>query len=376
MRIVVAGCLAQKDRGDDPAHARPGSTSWSARTRCPGCSTCCTAPRPTARRWTSASTPRSSRAPCPRPRGRAPRLGLGARWDATTPARSASCRSSAVRSARGPIGDVLAEVQGLARRGVVEVTLLGQNVNTYGRDLTVPGSARRRCSRELLRAVNEVDGHPADPVHEPAPARLHRTTCRGDGRERRGVRAHPLPAAVGFGPRAARRCSARTVASATSAWLERIRDGDPGHRGDAPTSSSGSPARPRRTSRTRSTSFERARFDAGVHVPVLAPARDARRGDGRPGRQAGGPGAVRPAGRAPGGDRARAEARAGRLVGRGADRGARAQGRRARPDAGQPLVHVGGRARAGTFLDVAIVGAHPHHLDGELAGQREPAAVG
>ena len=57
-----------------------------------------------------------------------------------------------------PIGDVLAEVQGLARRGVVEVTLLGQNVNTYGRDLTMPDSPRRPLFADLLRAVNEVDG--------------------------------------------------------------------------------------------------------------------------------------------------------------------------------------------------------------------------
>jgi tRNA-2-methylthio-N6-dimethylallyladenosine synthase len=57
-----------------------------------------------------------------------------------------------------PIGDVLAEVQGLARRGVVEITLLGQNVNTYGRDLSVPGSGRRSRFAELLWLVNEVDG--------------------------------------------------------------------------------------------------------------------------------------------------------------------------------------------------------------------------
>src|SRR5919204_842321 len=56
------------------------------------------------------------------------------------------------------IGDVLAEVQGLARRGVVEVTLLGQNVNTYGRDLTVPGSSRRPLFADLLRSVNEIEG--------------------------------------------------------------------------------------------------------------------------------------------------------------------------------------------------------------------------
>jgi tRNA-2-methylthio-N6-dimethylallyladenosine synthase len=56
------------------------------------------------------------------------------------------------------IGDVLAEVQGLARAGVVEVTLLGQNVNTYGRDLSVPGSSRRPLFADLLRRVNEVEG--------------------------------------------------------------------------------------------------------------------------------------------------------------------------------------------------------------------------
>ncbi len=57
-----------------------------------------------------------------------------------------------------PIEDVLAEVRSLADQGVVEVTLLGQNVNTYGRDLSVPGSSRRPRFAELLRRVNEVEG--------------------------------------------------------------------------------------------------------------------------------------------------------------------------------------------------------------------------
>jgi tRNA-2-methylthio-N6-dimethylallyladenosine synthase len=48
-------------------------------------------------------------------------------------------------------GEILAEVTGLAREGVREVTLLGQNVNSYGRDL---GSS----FAELLRAVDGVDG--------------------------------------------------------------------------------------------------------------------------------------------------------------------------------------------------------------------------
>ncbi len=49
-------------------------------------------------------------------------------------------------------------MQGLAAHGVVEVTLLGQNVNTYGRDVTVPGSSNRPLFGELLRRVGQVDG--------------------------------------------------------------------------------------------------------------------------------------------------------------------------------------------------------------------------
>ena len=38
------------------------------------------------------------------------------------------------------------------------MTLLGQNVNTFGRDVTVPGSSRRPLFADLLRMVNQVDG--------------------------------------------------------------------------------------------------------------------------------------------------------------------------------------------------------------------------
>jgi tRNA-2-methylthio-N6-dimethylallyladenosine synthase len=57
-----------------------------------------------------------------------------------------------------PLGEILAEVQGLAGQGVIEVTLLGQNVNTYGRDVTIPGHPPRPLFGALLRAVNDVDG--------------------------------------------------------------------------------------------------------------------------------------------------------------------------------------------------------------------------
>jgi tRNA-2-methylthio-N6-dimethylallyladenosine synthase len=54
-------------------------------------------------------------------------------------------------------GDVVREATELAREGVLEVTLLGQNVNSYGRDLAVDGR-RRPIFADLLRRVGEVEG--------------------------------------------------------------------------------------------------------------------------------------------------------------------------------------------------------------------------
>jgi tRNA-2-methylthio-N6-dimethylallyladenosine synthase len=53
-------------------------------------------------------------------------------------------------------GDVIGEVKGLAAEGVTEVTLLGQNVNSYGRDLELNG--RRPVFADLLRQVGAVEG--------------------------------------------------------------------------------------------------------------------------------------------------------------------------------------------------------------------------
>jgi tRNA-2-methylthio-N6-dimethylallyladenosine synthase len=52
-------------------------------------------------------------------------------------------------------GEILAEVERLARDGVKELTLLGQNVNSYGRDL-LPDL--RTEFAELLRACDAVEG--------------------------------------------------------------------------------------------------------------------------------------------------------------------------------------------------------------------------
>jgi tRNA-2-methylthio-N6-dimethylallyladenosine synthase len=70
-----------------------------------------------------------------------------------------ACAFCIVPAVRGPeisrpFAGILDEVAVLAAAGTVEVTLLGQNVNSYGRDLT----RRRPLFADLLRAVGEVDG--------------------------------------------------------------------------------------------------------------------------------------------------------------------------------------------------------------------------
>ena len=53
-------------------------------------------------------------------------------------------------------GDVLAEVSALAADGVLEVTLLGQNVNAYGSEFG--GEAGRGAFAKLLRSCGDVEG--------------------------------------------------------------------------------------------------------------------------------------------------------------------------------------------------------------------------
>jgi len=56
-------------------------------------------------------------------------------------------------------GDILAEVESLVGQGVLEVTLLGQNVNAYGVSFADPETPRDRGAfAALLRACGRVDG--------------------------------------------------------------------------------------------------------------------------------------------------------------------------------------------------------------------------
>jgi tRNA-2-methylthio-N6-dimethylallyladenosine synthase len=70
-----------------------------------------------------------------------------------------NCSYCIVPSTRGrevsrPLQELVSEVERLAADGVLEVTLLGQNVNAYGRDLR----PERASFSELLRRVDAIDG--------------------------------------------------------------------------------------------------------------------------------------------------------------------------------------------------------------------------
>jgi tRNA-2-methylthio-N6-dimethylallyladenosine synthase len=82
-------------------------------------------------------------------------------WVTITVGCDNTCTFCIVPIVRGPEvsrrpGDVISEVEVLADRGVKEITLLGQNVNSYGRDLDLNG--RKPLFADLLRRVGSVQG--------------------------------------------------------------------------------------------------------------------------------------------------------------------------------------------------------------------------
>ncbi|MEI2699134.1 MAG: radical SAM protein [Microthrixaceae bacterium] len=165
-----------------------------------------------------------------------------------------SCAFCIVPAVRGPeisrpFGDIVAEVESAAADGVTEVTLLGQNVNSYGRDLalrarrsgdttdaadldfligeaaaatTADGLRPRPLFADLLRAVGAVPGIRRVRYTSPHPKDLRAGDDRGNGRRAGGVRTPAPSAAVRQRPASSPRCTADTPQSDTwRGWQQR-----------------------------------------------------------------------------------------------------------------------------------------------------------
>ena len=163
MQIAVGGCLAQKDR-DTVLKRAPGSTWCSVPTTSDRCPPSSSVPATTGRlRSRSPRRCGNSRRHC-RPLGNPlTRPGFPSRWAATTPARSASFPLRGKEVDRRP-ADILAEVRSLVDQGVLEVTLLGQNVNAYGvsfADSDIPRD-RAPSPHSCARAVISTDWSGSD----------------------------------------------------------------------------------------------------------------------------------------------------------------------------------------------------------------------
>jgi len=157
LQIAVGGCLAQKDRELVRQKAPHVDVVF-------GTHNLARAPELLRRAATEGPLVEVLDAPDPVLADHAPALSAArelpyAGWVTIQTGCDNSCAFCIVPAVRGPevsrpVADVVAEVRSLTRRGIVEVTLLGQNVNSYGRDLT----RRRPLFAELLRAVGGVDG--------------------------------------------------------------------------------------------------------------------------------------------------------------------------------------------------------------------------
>ena len=370
MRVVVAGCLAQKDRGEIQrrapwvdvvvgTHALPNVLELIRRAEREG-------PQMDVSEYTETF-------PSAMP---AKREVAHHAWVSVSVGCDNKCTFCIVPLVRGaqrsrPLGDILAEVQGLASQGVVEVTLLGQNVNTYGRDMTIPGSSRKALFGELLRAVDGVEGierirftspHPHDFTPDVVEAMAE---C-----EKVCEHIHfPLQSGSDRVLKAMRRSyrSARYLD-----WLRRIREAVPGV---AVTTDIivGFPGETEEDFRETLRVVEEARFDA-AYTFQYSP---------RAGTEAAGyedqiskevvqerfDRLVEMQQRI---SSERNAALAGRVVevlveGRGRKGGLQGRTRT------NKVVNFEGDAAPGSFVDVRVTGTHPHHLTGEPLATSVPA---
>jgi len=286
-------------------------------------------------------------------------------WVAVSVGCDNACTFCIVPSVRGPqvsrrMGEILDEVGALMDEGVVEVTLLGQNVNTYGRDLD-----GRPLFAELLRALDGVDGLRRVRFTSPHPHDF--TPDVIDAMASSSVVCEHIHFPMQSGSdRVLRRMRRSYRIERYLAWLEQIRDAIPavavstdiivGFPGETEEDFAGTLA-----------AVERARFDSAYTFRYSV----------RPGTEAAGmDGGVDPAMVAERFDRLvaaqerisleRNQAAIGERVEILIEEPASRKDRRRATGRTRTnkIVHVPGAGRvAGEFVDVVVTGAHPHHLD-------------
>jgi tRNA-2-methylthio-N6-dimethylallyladenosine synthase len=158
LQIAVGGCMAQKDRGTILERANWVDVVF-------GTHNLGSAPSLLRRAETEGPLVEILDAPDPvTSRDMAPALYAVrelpfAAWMTIQTGCDNTCAYCIVPSVRGgeisrPLDDLISEATMLADSGVSEITVLGQNVNSYGRDIT----GRRPLFAELLRALGEVSG--------------------------------------------------------------------------------------------------------------------------------------------------------------------------------------------------------------------------
>jgi tRNA-2-methylthio-N6-dimethylallyladenosine synthase len=371
MRIVVAGCLAQKDGGTIQrrapwvdvvvgTHALPGLLDLLHRAETDG-------PQMDVSEVTEVF-------PSALP---ALRDVAHHAWVSIAVGCDNACTFCIVPLVRGPqlsrsMGDVLAEVQGLARQGVVEITLLGQNVNTFGRDLTVPGAPRKPLFAELLRAVNEVEGLRRIRFTSPHPHDFTPDVIDAMAESAKACEHIHFPLQSGS-DRILKAMQRSYRRERYLDWLERIRAAIPAIAVSTDIIV-GFPGETEEDFEDTLDVVRRARFDQAYtfqYSPRPA-TRAATMQDQVPK-----PVVQERFDRLVALQEAIALERMHEQIGstaevlvEGIGRKGRVQGRTRT----NRVVHLDGTHAAGTFLDARIVAAHPHHLDGELV--RENAAVG
>ncbi len=158
MQIAVGGCMAQKDRGQIleragwvdvvfGTHNLAEAPALLRRSRVEG---------PLVDVW-DAPDPEASRDMAPALY--AVRDVAWSAWMTIQTGCDNTCAYCIVPAVRGreisrPLEDLVAEATMLAGQGVTEITVLGQNVNSYGRDIT----GRRPLFAQLLRELGAVEG--------------------------------------------------------------------------------------------------------------------------------------------------------------------------------------------------------------------------